>query len=72
MKLMVVHVKKGTQEGGRERGREEGGRKGGREKQQIPPAVDFPHVPLVVTIRVDLCISRPPLFNSHSAWFLGT
>ena len=46
MKLMgMVQVKKGTQEGGRE-----GGRKGGREKQQIPSAVDFPQVPLVIII----------------------
>ena len=51
MKLIVVHVKKGTQEGGREGEREGGkerGRKGGREKQQIPPAMDFPQVPLVL------------------------
>ena len=49
----VVHVIKGTQEGEREGGKEgrrEGGRKGGREKQQIPPAVDFPQVPLVIMI----------------------
>ena len=38
-------MKKGTQEGGREGGREEG-----KEKPQIPPAVDFPQVQLIVYI----------------------
>ena len=52
------------------RGREEGGRgrgrKGGREKQQIPPAVDFPQVPLVINT------NPPPLPRQYSLTPLPT
>ena len=43
---LLSQVKKGTRLPLREGGRE----KGGRSKQQIPPAVDFPQVSLVIII----------------------
>ena len=45
----------GTQEGGREGGRREGGREGEWENHQMPPAVDFPQVPLVDIIITLTC-----------------